>query len=138
MRLSEIIKMDPKGRITIPQAMREALEIRPGMLMVLIADADKREIIMSPVMSSGESIYEFDVILTDKPGSLAAVTSIFAKHKGDIVASKCASITRGEEANCIFVVDMSISPSSTEDLRRELESLNSVIQVKVRKFESRY
>ncbi|MCS7106706.1 MAG: ACT domain-containing protein [Acidilobaceae archaeon] len=135
--MSEIIKVDLKGRITIPQTMREALEIRPGMLMVLIADAEKREIIMNPVMTSGETMYEFDILLADRPGSLASVTNVFAEHKADIVASKCASITRGEEANCIIVADMSLSSSSPEKIREDLEALETVIQVKMRRFESR-
>ncbi|MEN2999430.1 MAG: ACT domain-containing protein [Acidilobaceae archaeon] len=137
MRISEIIKVDLKGRITIPQTMREALEIRPGMLMVLIADAEKREVIMSPVMTSGETMYEFDILLTDRPGSLASVTNVFAEHKADIVASKCASITRGEEASCTIIVDMSLSPTMPEKVKEKLEALDTVIQVKMRRFESR-
>ncbi|MFN4046030.1 MAG: AbrB/MazE/SpoVT family DNA-binding domain-containing protein [Acidilobaceae archaeon] len=138
VRVSEIVKVDSKGRITIPQTMREALGIEPGMVMAIIADFDKREIIVSPITGKGEMIYELDLYLVDRPGSLASVTDVLAKHKADIVASKCASIARGEEAGCTIIVDMSMADTDVETIRRELEDLDAVIQVRVKKFESRF
>lgn len=137
-RLSEIVKVDSKGRITIPQAIREAMGVEPGMLMALIADFDKREIVISPIAAKTEAIYEFDINLVDKPGSLAAVTNVLAKHKADIIASKCASIARGEEASCTLIVDMSTADVDADTIRKELEGLEVVLQVKMRKFETRY
>jgi len=132
------VKVDSKGRITIPQAVREALGVEPGMLMALIADFDKREIIVSPIATKPEAVYELDLNLVDKPGSLAAVTGVLAKHKADIIASKCASIARGEEASCTIIVDMSMSDVDADSIKRELEELEAVIQVRLRKFETRY
>jgi len=137
-RLSDVVKVDSKGRITIPQAVREALGVEPGMLMALIADFDKREIIVSPIATKPEAVYELDLNLVDKPGSLAAVTGVLAKHKADIIASKCASIARGEEASCTIIVDMSMSDVDVDSIKRELEELEAVIQVRLRKFETRY
>jgi len=137
-RLSDVVKVDSKGRITIPQAVREALGVEPGMLMALIADFDKREIIVSPIATKPEAVYELDLNLVDKPGSLAAVTGVLAKHKADIIASKCASIARGEEASCTIIVDMSMSDVDADSIKRELEELEVVIQVRLRKFETRY
>ena len=137
-RLSDVVKVDSKGMITIPQAVREALGVEPGMLMALIADFDKREIIVSPIATKPEAVYELDLNLVDKPGSLAAVTGVLAKHKADIIASKCASIARGEEASCTLIVDMSMSDVDADSIKRELEELEVVIQVRLRKFETRY
>jgi AbrB family looped-hinge helix DNA binding protein len=137
-RSSDVVKVDSKGRITIPQAVREALGVEPGMLMALIADFDKREIIVSPIATKPEAVYELDLNLVDKPGSLAAVTGVLAKHKADIIASKCASIARGEEASCTLIVDMSMSDVDADSIKRELEELEVVIQVRLRKFETRY
>ncbi len=137
-RLSDVVKVDSKGRITIPQAVREALGVEPGMLMALIADFDKKEIIVSPIATKPEAVYELDLNLVDKPGSLAAVTGVLAKHKADIIASKCASIARGEEASCTIIVDMSMSDVDADSIKRELEELEVVIQVRLRKFETRY
>ncbi len=137
-RLSEIVKVDSKGRITIPQAVREALGVEPGMLMALIADFERREIVINPIASKPEAVYEFNLNLVDKPGALAAVTNVLARHKADIIASRCASIARGEEASCTLIVDMSMSDVDADIIKKELEDLEVVIQVRLRKFETRY
>lgn len=136
MKLSALVKVDSKGRVTIPQTIREALGLETGMLMALIADLDKREVIVSPIYSRGETIFELDLLLVDRPGALAQVTEVLARHKADIIASRCASIARGEEGSCVIIVDLTIADADIETIRRELEQLEIVIQVKSRKFES--
>ena len=136
MKLSALVKVDSKGRVTIPQTIREALGLETGMLMALIADLDKREVIVSPIYSRGETIFELDLLLVDRPGALAQVTEVLARHEADIIASRCASIARGEEGSCVIIVDLTIADADIETIRRELEQLEIVIQVKSRKFES--
>ena len=136
MRLTSLAKVDSKGRVTIPQTMREALDIEPGMLVVLLADLDRREIIISPISASSKNIYELEVELLDKPGALAMLTQKLAELNVDIVATRCASIARGESGSCTVIVDLSKSALGVEELRRKLEELEVVTLVRVKGFET--
>jgi len=136
MRLTAIVKVDSKGRITIPQTMRETIGVEPGMLMAIIADTDKREIIVSPIYGKGNIIYEVEVTLIDRPGAIAQVADALARSNIDVIAQRCTTIMRGQEGSCTIIVDMSKSPLSEEELKNLLVRLDVVTQVRVKKFET--
>jgi len=136
MRLSAIVKVDSKGRITIPQSVRNTLGIETGMLMLLIADIDKKEIYITPIITASDQVYGINVTLVDRPGALAKVSSKFAEYNVDIIATRCTSVIRGEEGTCLIVADFSRAKISPEKLREALTELDDVIQVKIRKFEA--
>jgi len=135
LRISGLVKVDSKGRITIPQTMRENLGIEPGMLVVLLADSEKKEILISPILTEGAKVIELNIDLKDEPGALAKLIEKMAQYKIDIITNKCMSITRKEEGECTFIVDVSQSTIDIEKLKSELESVDIVTQVRLRRFE---
>jgi len=134
-RMTSLVKVDSKGRVTIPQPMREALGIESGMLVALIADIERGEILLSPVLTRTERLYTFEIEFRDVAGSLARIVSVFASAKADILASKCASIIRGSTAGCTIIVDFSQSKRKPEEIARELEKMDIVNIVRFRGFE---
>jgi AbrB family looped-hinge helix DNA binding protein len=134
-RLTGLVKVDSKGRITIPQTIRESLGIEAGMLVAMLADAEKKEIIVSPIMAENAKVVQIEVTMQDRPGALAKVTSKLSDLKVDIVANRCTSITRREEGECTFIVDISQSSTDVEGIRKALEGLDVVTQVMIRQFE---
>jgi len=137
LKLTALAKVDSKGRITIPQAIREALDIEPGMFVILIADLNRREITVAPIFTSSDYLYELEVELQDRPGALAKLTEALAAMGVDIVAARCASVARYETASCLIIVDTSRSNISEEALRKKLEELDIVTQVKTTKMRFR-
>lgn len=135
-RLTSLVKVDSKGRITIPQTIRETLGIEAGMLVAMLADSEKKEIIVSPISADNAKVVEIDITMIDRPGALAKITEKMSELKVDIVANKCTSIARKEEGECVFIVDLSQSTTDIEGLRRALESLDLVTQVMIRQFET--
>lgn len=136
MKLSAIVKVDSKGRVTIPQSIRGALGIEKGMVMMIVGDVEKREIYLTPLSKAeGENIRYLEITLVDRPGALAKVTKVLADHNVDIVANRCTSVIRGEEGVCFIVADFSKSDITPEKLREELEGLDIVLQAKVKKFD---
>lgn len=134
-RVTGLVKVDSKGRITIPQTMRENLGIEPGMLVALLADSDKKEIVISPILSENAKVLELSIDMVDKPGSLAKVIDKIAEYKIDIIANRCTSITRREEGECTFIIDISQSSIDADKLKSALESIDVVTQVRVKQFE---
>jgi len=134
-RLTGLVKVDSKGRITIPQTIRESLGIEAGMLVAMLADAEKKEIIVSPIMAENAKVVQIEVTMQDRPGALAKVTSKLSDLKVDIIANRCTSITRREEGECTFIVDISQSSTDVEGVRKALEGLDVVTQVMIRQFE---
>jgi len=50
MRMSEIVRIDSRGRVTMPSSIRDAVRLSEGMYVMLIADLDNKEvrIVLSP------------------------------------------------------------------------------------------
>jgi len=115
--------------------MRENLGIEPGMLVALLADSDKKEIVISPILSENAKVLELSIDMVDKPGSLAKVIDKIAEYKIDIIANRCTSITRREEGECTFIIDISQSSIDADKLKSALESIDVVTQVRVKQFE---
>ncbi len=125
MKLKEITKVDSKGRITIPLVIREALDVREGMSIVIIANVEKKEIVLTPLPRESR-LLEVMFEIVDRPGSLAEVTSELAKTGVDLVLTKCTTIKRGEVAECSIVIDISKSIIASV---KELEELLAKIEV---------
>ena len=87
-KLTGLVKVDSKGRITIPQTIRESLGIEAGMLVAMLADAEKKEIIVSPILAENAKVVQIEVTMQDRPGALAKVTSKLSELKIDIVANE--------------------------------------------------
>lgn len=135
MKIKEIVKVDSKGRITIPLVIREALDIREGMNVLLIADTSKKEVIVSPI-SEEARLLEIEFEMEDRPGALAEVVSELARQGIDMIITRCTALKRGETAECLVVADISKSAITTEkELERLLNRLEPIRMVKVRSFQ---
>ena len=132
MKLAEIVRVDSKGRITIPMVVREALGIVEGMNLVLIADIDKKEIVVSPLPTRALSLYEFYIEIKDIPGALARVSNKLAELGVDQLTTQCTIVKRGELAECILIVDISGASKPLEEIRASLMELPEVQLVNIR------
>lgn len=132
MKIKDIVKVDSKGRVTIPQAIREAFDIREGMNLLIIADTDEKEIVLSPVPSRAKLV-EIFVKIEDRPGVLASVSRTLADHGVDIVFIRCGVIKRGEVGECTIIADISNTAlSSLDELSSALNKLEPVKSVEVK------
>lgn len=136
MKIKEIVKVDSKGRITIPLTIREALDIREGMTVLLIADKEKKEIIVSPIPERAKLV-ELTIRVEDRPGVLAELTRELAERGIDIIATKCMVLKRGELGECYMVVDLSRSLlTNSRELEESLASLEPVKEIRAQEIHS--
>ncbi|MEM4893622.1 MAG: ACT domain-containing protein, partial [Desulfurococcaceae archaeon] len=105
MKIKELVKVDSKGRITIPLSVREAFDIREGMNLLVVADTDEKSITLSPVPEKAKLV-EIIVRVEDRPGVLATISRSLADNGVDIVFIKCGVIRRGELGECTIIADV--------------------------------
>ncbi|HEW63556.1 MAG: AbrB family DNA-binding protein [Fervidicoccus fontis] len=138
LKLSSVVKIDPKGRVTIPLFIRESMDISEGRYMVLIADVDKKEMILTPITTKNEELYEIRVELQDKPGALADLTKAFLDMKLDILISKCSTIKRGEIGECTMIVEPGNKEIKPEDIEKKISELPVIYMVSVKPVEKNF
>ncbi|WFO75775.1 ACT domain-containing protein [Desulfurococcaceae archaeon MEX13E-LK6-19] len=134
MKIREVVRVDNKGRITIPLVIRDALDIREGMSLLLIADVDKKEILVTPI-SREAKLYEIEIEIEDRPGALAEVANELAKHGIDQVMTRCTTLRRGEIAECVIVVDTSkASVADEKDLEELIKRIEPIRVARIKPF----
>lgn len=126
MSIEETVKVDSKGRITIPAAIRELFNIREGMYLLMVADRNSKEIKLVPLPIAAQLV-KLKLIVEDRTGVLAEITRFLASRNIDIVSTKCVVLKREELGECEMIVD--ISRSGVPDvitIESELKTLEPI------------
>lgn len=105
--MKEIVRINEKGEIKLPEGIRDCLGMVEGMHVLLKADVNRRELLIVPFSTAEGDLVEFKVILNDIPGSLAQCASFLSKHNINLVASESRTLQGGEIAEWIVVADIS-------------------------------
>ena len=135
MRITNIVRVDSKGRITIPLFIREALDVEEGRFLVLIGDIERKELILTPISSEKGVVYEITVELQDRPGALADFTSVLKDLGLDILASRCSTIQRGEIGECTVIAEPVKERVSSNSIEDELKKRNFIFIARVKPLE---
>ncbi|RLG61018.1 hypothetical protein DRN87_03270 [Candidatus Geothermarchaeota archaeon] len=128
----EFVIVDSKGRIIIPSRIRRILNISDGMMMMMIADPDKREIKIIPLADLHARIYRLKIEMTDKPGVLAKVASLLAKNSIDLLMTESRTIKRGEIAQWNVIADFSSCKLNIKELVDMIEKLDFIRRIDIR------
>ena len=94
-------KLDSKGRVVIPQSMRDSIGIKDGDRLLISQDADTGQIIIAP--SFEKKLFRLEIILSDKPGALSHAAVALASLGVDLVRTQSRSSKRGDEA--VWIVE---------------------------------
>jgi len=116
---SQIARIDGKGRLIVPAAYREVLNLRENSNVLLSLDTAKNILTLLPFASAGDELYRVNVALSDAPGSLSRLLSLLAKNGVDLVQSESIASDRGRSAQWHATVDLSqckSKPSEIKDL----------------------
>ncbi|MEM3550412.1 MAG: AbrB family transcriptional regulator, partial [Candidatus Bathyarchaeia archaeon] len=71
MRISEIVRIDNRGRVTLPSTLREAVGLSEGMFVMLVADIEDKNVKILPFADPEAKLVEFHITIRDIPGALA-------------------------------------------------------------------
>ena len=94
-------KLDSKGRVVIPQSMRDGIGIKDGDRLLISQDAESGEIVIAP--SFENKLFRLEIILSDKPGALSHAAVALAGLGVDLVRTQSRSSKRGDEA--VWIVE---------------------------------
>ncbi|MBN1328903.1 MAG: hypothetical protein JXA54_05465 [Candidatus Heimdallarchaeota archaeon] len=122
MDTNEIIRVNEKGEICIPQNIRDLVGIVEGMHVIIRADIEKRLIQIMPFTADEVDLVEFKITLTDIPGALAKCATFLSNYNINLVASEARTIQKGELAEWIVIADISKSKCNIRDLCKQLSA----------------
>jgi len=119
MSSSQITRIDGKGRLIVPAAYREVLNLKEDSNVLLSLDTSKNALILLPFASAGDELYRVELTLSDAPGSLSRLLALLAKSGVDLVQSESIASDRGRSAQWRATVDLSkckAKPSAIKEL----------------------
>jgi AbrB family looped-hinge helix DNA binding protein len=129
MRMTEIVRVDSRGRITMPSSIREAVRLSEGMYVMLIADLDKKEVRISPFADPEAKLVELSISFSDVPGALAKSASILADEGVDLLSSESRTLRRGKSAEWVVVADISRCKCTLKELEQKIVAEGSAEEV---------
>ena len=88
--------LDGKGRVLIPQAIRDAAGISTGEKLLVHFDPKSHAIVVEPAHE--KKLLFLEILLGDRPGSLASAAGALADLGVDLVSTHSHSSRRGEAA----------------------------------------
>ncbi|MFA5930369.1 MAG: hypothetical protein WC861_05800 [Candidatus Micrarchaeia archaeon] len=120
MSSSSIARIDGKGRLIVPAAYREVLNLKENSNVLLSLDTSKNVLTLLPFASAGDELFRITVLLSDAPGSLSRLLLILAKTGVDLVQSESIASERGRSAQWRATVDLSKCKSKPAAIRELL------------------
>jgi AbrB family looped-hinge helix DNA binding protein len=132
--MSEIVRIDSRGRVTMPSFIRDAVRLSEGMYVMLIAHLDEKEVRIVPFADPEAKLIEFRITFADVPGALAKAADVLAKQGVDLLSSESRTLRRGQSAEWIIIADVSKSKCRLEKLERKLVEEGAAKEVKLRSF----
>ncbi len=112
----ELVKIDSRGRIVLPQHFREWLGLKENDSAYATLDEENHRLWISPVAEKG--LVQVEIVLGDEPGTLARAASVLARLDVDLVSTESHSTLRGKQAVWRIIAKDARSPAQ---LKAELE-----------------
>ena len=132
--MTEIVRIDSRGRITMPSPLREAAKLSEGMYVMLVADLDEKEVRIVPFADPEAKLIELRIAFSDMPGALAKAAKILAERGVDLLSSESRTLRRGKSAEWVVVADVSRCECKLEELERQIIDGGAAKEVKFRSY----
>lgn len=105
-----ISKMDSKGRVTVPQVIRESLGLYPGTYFEVMVDVNKRYVILKPVARGLEEGVVAEVMVKVKDmNQLVNIVTKCINEGYDIMRLNCIKNEVYECVLNVYAIDVAIS-----------------------------
>ena len=115
--------VDGKGRVLIPQSIRDAANIKANEKVILEFDSTSGAITIEPAHE--KKLLRLEILLADSPGSLASAASVLAKLGVDLVSTQSHSSRRGEAA--VWSVECNSGKAAPASIKQALAKAGAKI-----------
>jgi AbrB family looped-hinge helix DNA binding protein len=132
VRVSEIVRIDSRGRVTLPSALRESIGLSEGMYVMLIAEIEEKQVRIIPFADPEAKLVEFHLAIRDAPGALAKAASVLAENNVDLLSTTSRTLKRGELAEWIVVADISKCKCKLMELREKILDRKAAEKIEIK------
>jgi len=132
--MTEIVRIDSRGRVTLPSSLRDAVKLPEGVYVMLVADLDRKEIRIVPFADPEAKLFELRVTFADIPGALARAATVLAKEGVDLLSTESRTLRRGESAEWVAIIDVSNCKLGSNELKRKLIEDGAATDVSLQQF----
>jgi AbrB family looped-hinge helix DNA binding protein len=124
----EIVRVDSKGRVTIPAYMRGDLGMREGAYTSVRINREERTLTIGLFAGAKANLVEIRMRIQDRPGALARVARTLSELSVDLLSSTSRTLKKGELAEWVVIADFSQSSKNPEDIKkRVLENKDALL-----------
>jgi AbrB family looped-hinge helix DNA binding protein len=128
----EIVRVDSKGRITIPSYMRGELGMQEGSYAAVRINRNDRSLSVNLFAGARAKLVEMRLMIPDRPGALARAARSLSELKLDLLASNSRTLKKGDAAEWVVVADISEAGRSPEDIRKKVLENRDATSIEVK------
>lgn len=121
-----LLKIDDRGRILIPQVIRDLMGLRPQSETVGTYDSEKNVFMLMPARQGGNFV-RIVFRISDQPGSLAKVANSLASSGINLVATSSTTLVSGKLAEWEVITDVDKNYPLMERLKGIVEDLRDIV-----------
>lgn len=121
-----LLKIDDRGRILIPQAVRDLMGLRPQSETVGTYDSERNVFTLMPARQGGNFV-RIVFKISDQPGSLAKVANSLASSGINLVATSSTTVVPGKLAEWEVIADIDKNYPLKERLKAVADGLRDIV-----------
>ncbi|HDH44706.1 MAG TPA: ACT domain-containing protein [Thermococcus sp.] len=133
MRHYEILKIGENGKVEIPLEWAYEVGLIKDAYFLVEIDTDLNEIHLERIALPGKQLVEIELVVKDRPGVLAKITGLLGKHRINILFSEAEEMEQIGLGAIVAVVDISEIDTTLEKLLKELEGIEEVVEVSLKR-----
>lgn len=130
MKEVKILSMDNRGRILIPQSLRNIVGISTDLKLMVVADSELKEIRITAIgLAEAEKLLKLKIIMEDIVGALGKIASTLGDLGISIVYSEGAILEKDKTA--IYTAIIKNPDYNLEELKKILIKKGSALNVDI-------
>jgi len=130
MKEVKILSMDNRGRILIPQSLRNIIGISTDLKLMVVADSELKEIRITAIgLVEAEKLLKLKIIMEDIVGALGKIASTLGDLGISIVYSEGAILEKDKTA--IYTAIIKNPDYNLEELKKILIKRGSALNVDI-------